>query len=81
MDFPEWYQKYDADGELLEEPFEVESVAAGGVLDLMEKAEDKLILRVESEGACSEEEFSDISSALAGVSVEGEEGMELLDAL
>lgn len=52
----------------------------GGVIDFLEEAEDELVLGIESESACSEEDLSDISASLARVGIEGEEGMEFGNA-
>ena len=68
-------KKYDAGGEFLEESFKVEGVSTGGVIDFLEKSEDKLVFGLKAEGAGSEEEFSDISPSLSGVGIEGEEGV------
>lgn len=53
----------------------------GPVVDLLEESEDELVFVVESEGAGGDEEFADIGPSLAGIGVEGEEGVQFLDAV
>ena len=52
-----------------------------GILNLVEQSENVLVLGVESESAGSEEDFAGIGTALPGIGIEGEEGMEFSDAL
>jgi hypothetical protein len=59
--------------------FEVEGVAVGAVIDLLEESEDELVFEVESEGASGDEEFADIGSSLPGIDVKGEEGVQFLN--
>lgn len=80
MDCPEWMQKYDAVGELLEEGLEVEGLAVGGLVDFLDESEDKLVLGIKSESASSEEDISGISSSLARIGIEGEEGVQFGNA-
>ena len=68
---------YESLGEFLEESLEVKSSALSAVVDVVEKSEDELVLGIESEGLGGLEEISAISSSLSGVSVEGEESVEL----
>ena len=81
MDCPEWIKKYDAGGELLQEGLEVEGLAVGGVVDLLDEPEDELVFGIESEGAGSEKDISCISSSLAGIGIEGEEGVQFGNAV
>lgn len=75
MDCPESMKKYDAVGELLEEGLEVESLAVGCVVDFLDEPEDEFIFGIKSEGASSEKDISCISSPLARIGIEGEEGV------
>lgn len=50
-------------------------------MNFLEEAEHELVLGVQSEGAGSHEQISNISSPLSGVSVEGEQGVKLGDVL
>lgn len=51
------------------------------LVDVVENSEDELVLGVKTKGGGSEEEVSDIGSSLAGISVEGEQSVELSDAI
>ena len=42
---------------------------------------DQFVLGVEPEGFCGHEDISDIGSALSGVGIEGEHGVEVGDVL
>jgi hypothetical protein len=53
----------------------------GAFVDVVQHAEDELVLLVEAEGGGGEEEVADISSPLAGIGVEGEERVQLSDAI
>lgn len=81
MDCPEWNKKYDAVGELLEEGLEVESLAIGGVVDFLDEPEDEFVLGIKSEGAGSEKDISCISSSLARIGIEREEGVQFGNAI
>ena len=51
----------------------------GAVEDILKEAEDQLVFGVKAEGGGGDEEISDVGSSLAGVGVEGEEGVQLSD--
>lgn len=74
-------ERYDPSGKFLQESLEVESVAVGGIMHLLQQSEHELVFLVEAESASSQQEFSDIGSPLPGVSVEREESMEFGDSI
>lgn len=74
-------ERYDPSGEFLQESLEVESVAVGGIMHLLQQPEHELVFLVEAESASSQKEFSDIGSSLPGVGVEREESVELGDSI
>ena len=74
-------ERYDLGGEFLEESLEVEGLAVGAIMHLLQQPEHELVFLVEAEGAGSEEEFPDIGSPLPGVGVEREESVELSDSV
>jgi len=51
----------------------------GGVMDFREKSEDELVFGVKAKGAGSQENVSDISSSLSGISIKWEESVKFSD--
>lgn len=74
-------ERYDLGGKFLEESLEVKGVAVGRIMDFLQQPEDELVFLIETKGASSEQEFSDIGSSLSRVGVEREESVELSNSI
>ena len=49
----------------------------GGVMDLWQESENKLVFAVETKSACGHQNISNVSSSLPGVSVKREKSVKL----
>ena len=74
-------ERYDLGGNFLQESLEIEGVAVGRIMHLLQQSEHELVFLVEAESTGGEEEFSDIGSPLPGVGVEREESVKLCNSI
>lgn len=79
MGYPEYSQTYDSGSQFLEELLEVKSSSVCGIMNLVEESENKFVFCIKTEGACSHENISYISSSLPGISIKGEKSVKFGD--
>lgn len=72
-------RRSESGGKFSQESFEVKSLSLSGIVNIRDESEDDFVFGVKSEGLSGLEEISAISSSLSGVSVKGEESVELSD--
>ena len=70
---------YDFVVQCFDELFEVDCISSGGVSNFLNNSEDEWILDIKAKNLSGHEDISDIDLSLPGVSVEGEELMELVE--